>query len=176
MTEAVPNRSDIVVRVLDVKRYYGEGENATKALDGISLDIHRGEYLSIMGPSGSGKTTLFNMIGGIDSPTEGIDPEQQEVGAIRFGLGDGALNEGRQSHLDGAVDRDLDDPGTSGGRQVIGQEAAFRQYQGQEGEQEHQEDPRGSAWTVFHLSSHFNSLSPLDSARTCAIVQSALGP
>jgi putative ABC transport system ATP-binding protein len=72
MTEAVPNRSDIVVRVLDVKRYYGEGENATKALDGISLDIHRGEYLSIMGPSGSGKTTLFNMIGGIDSPTEGM--------------------------------------------------------------------------------------------------------
>jgi len=72
MTEAVPNRSDIVVRVLDVKRYYGEGENVTKALDGISLDIHRGEYLSIMGPSGSGKTTLFNMIGGIDSPTEGM--------------------------------------------------------------------------------------------------------
>jgi putative ABC transport system ATP-binding protein len=72
MTEPVPNRSDLVVRVLDVKRYYGEGENATKALDGISLDIHRGEYLSIMGPSGSGKTTLFNMIGGIDSPTEGM--------------------------------------------------------------------------------------------------------
>ena len=63
---------DLVVRTLDVKRYYGEGEGVTKALDGVSLDIYRGEYLSIMGPSGSGKTTLFNMIGGIDSPTEGM--------------------------------------------------------------------------------------------------------
>jgi putative ABC transport system ATP-binding protein len=44
----------------------------TKALDGITLDVFRGEYLSIMGPSGSGKSTLFNMMGGIDSPTEGM--------------------------------------------------------------------------------------------------------
>ena len=72
MHETPGNRSDIVVRVLDVKRYYGDGETVTKALDGISLDIYRGEYLSIMGPSGSGKSTLFNMIGGIDSPTSGM--------------------------------------------------------------------------------------------------------
>ncbi len=72
MTEAINIYEDIVVRVLDVKRYYGSGEAVTKALDGISLDIYRGEYLSIMGPSGSGKSTLFNMIGGIDSPTEGM--------------------------------------------------------------------------------------------------------
>lgn len=64
--------ADIVIRALDVKRYYGEGEAVTKALDGINLDVRRGEYLSIMGPSGSGKSTLFNMIGGIDSPTEGM--------------------------------------------------------------------------------------------------------
>ncbi len=63
---------DIVIRALDVKRYYGSGDAVTKALDGISLDVYRGEYLSIMGPSGSGKSTLFNMIGGIDSPTEGM--------------------------------------------------------------------------------------------------------
>ena len=63
---------DIVIRALDVKRYYGEGEEATKALDGITLNVYRGEYLSIMGPSGSGKSTLFNMIGGIDAPTEGM--------------------------------------------------------------------------------------------------------
>lgn len=72
MAEANEIQNDIVVRVLDVKRYYGSGEAVTKALDGISLDIYRGEYLSIMGPSGSGKSTLFNMIGGIDSPTEGM--------------------------------------------------------------------------------------------------------
>ncbi|MFW6303434.1 MAG: ABC transporter ATP-binding protein [Candidatus Sumerlaeota bacterium] len=63
---------DIVIRAIDVKRYYGSGEALTKALDGVSLDIYRGEYLSIMGPSGSGKSTLFNMIGGIDAPTEGM--------------------------------------------------------------------------------------------------------
>jgi len=64
---------DIVIRSIDVKRHYhGDGGNVTKALDGITLDVRRGEYLSIMGPSGSGKSTLFNMIGGIDSPTEGM--------------------------------------------------------------------------------------------------------
>ena len=41
------------------------------ALDGVDLDIRRGEYISIMGPSGSGKSTLFNMIGGLDLPSEG---------------------------------------------------------------------------------------------------------
>jgi putative ABC transport system ATP-binding protein len=63
----------IVLRAVDVKRYYhGEDGSVTKALDGVTLDVVRGEYLSIMGPSGSGKSTLFNMIGGIDCPTEGM--------------------------------------------------------------------------------------------------------
>ncbi|NLB56173.1 MAG: ABC transporter ATP-binding protein [Lentisphaerae bacterium] len=70
--ETEDSRQDIVIRALNVKRYYGSGEAVTKALDGITLDVYRGEYLSIMGPSGSGKSTLFNMIGGIDSPTEGM--------------------------------------------------------------------------------------------------------
>lgn len=65
-------QQDTVIRAIDVKRYYGSGETVTKALDGVTLDVPRGEYLSIMGPSGSGKSTLFNMIGGIDSPTEGM--------------------------------------------------------------------------------------------------------
>jgi putative ABC transport system ATP-binding protein len=63
---------DVVIRALDVKRYYQQGDETIKALDGVTLDVYRGEYLSIMGPSGSGKSTLFNMIGGIDSPTEGM--------------------------------------------------------------------------------------------------------
>jgi putative ABC transport system ATP-binding protein len=63
---------DIVIRAIDVKRHYGSGDAVTRALDGVTLDVYRGEYLSIMGPSGSGKSTLFNMIGGLDSPTEGM--------------------------------------------------------------------------------------------------------
>ena len=67
------NEQDVVIRAIDVERYYhGDSGTVTKALDGISLNIYKGEYLSIMGPSGSGKSTLFNMIGGIDSPTRGM--------------------------------------------------------------------------------------------------------
>jgi putative ABC transport system ATP-binding protein len=47
------------------------GDVETKALQGASLDIYAGEYLSILGPSGSGKSTLFNQIGGLDKPTSG---------------------------------------------------------------------------------------------------------
>jgi len=73
LTENAPTHPrDIVIRAINVKRYYGSGEAVTKALDGVTLDVYRGEYLSIMGPSGSGKTTLFNMIGGIDAPSSGM--------------------------------------------------------------------------------------------------------
>jgi putative ABC transport system ATP-binding protein len=70
--EAPAQPRDIVIRAIDVKRYYGKGDAVTKALDGVTIDVYRGEYLAIMGPSGSGKSTLFNMIGGIDAPSEGM--------------------------------------------------------------------------------------------------------
>ena len=63
--------SDNIIEVRDVKRRYMMGEEVVWALAGVELDVKRGEYLSIMGPSGSGKSTLFNMIGGLDRPTEG---------------------------------------------------------------------------------------------------------
>ncbi|MEM2961268.1 MAG: ABC transporter ATP-binding protein [Candidatus Bathyarchaeia archaeon] len=47
------------------------GQTTVKALDGVTVKIKRGEYLSVMGPSGSGKTTFFNMVGGLDRPTRG---------------------------------------------------------------------------------------------------------
>jgi putative ABC transport system ATP-binding protein len=59
------------VRVRNVIKKYELGAVIVEALRGINLEIRRGEYISIMGPSGSGKTTLFNMIGGLDKPTEG---------------------------------------------------------------------------------------------------------
>ncbi len=63
--------SDYVIRAVDVRKIYRTGEVETHALRGATLDIHRGEYLSIMGPSGSGKTTFFNAIGGLSKPTTG---------------------------------------------------------------------------------------------------------
>lgn len=62
---------DVLISARGIKRLYAlEGENVW-ALAGVDLDIYRGEYVSIMGPSGSGKSTLFNMVGGLDHPTEG---------------------------------------------------------------------------------------------------------
>jgi len=62
---------DIVIELRDLYRHYTMGEDTVKALDGVNLEIKRGEYVSIVGPSGSGKTTLFNLIGGLDKPTGG---------------------------------------------------------------------------------------------------------
>jgi len=63
--------NDSVITIRGVTRRYELGDEVVMALDGIDLDIVRGEYLSIMGPSGSGKSTLFNMIGGLDLPSDG---------------------------------------------------------------------------------------------------------
>ncbi len=60
-----------VVRTQQVKKIYKMGDIEVHALRGIDLEIYTGEYLSIMGPSGSGKSTFFNMVGGLDKPTEG---------------------------------------------------------------------------------------------------------
>lgn len=66
-----------------LSREYRRGENVIKPLDGLDLDIERGEFLALMGPSGSGKTTLLNLIAGIDSPTEGsLRVARVEVGSM----------------------------------------------------------------------------------------------
>ncbi len=62
---------DTVIELRNLLRYYQMGDETVKALDGVDLNIGRGEYVSIVGPSGSGKTTLFNLIGGLDKPTDG---------------------------------------------------------------------------------------------------------
>jgi len=60
-----------VVRTQQVKKIYKMGNTEVHALRGVDLEIYTGEYLSLMGPSGSGKSTLFNMVGGLDKPSEG---------------------------------------------------------------------------------------------------------
>jgi putative ABC transport system ATP-binding protein len=59
------------VRVRNLIKRYEMGSSIIGALQGVNFEIRRGEYISIIGPSGSGKSTLFNMIGGLDKPTEG---------------------------------------------------------------------------------------------------------
>ena len=63
--------AETVVKTEDVVKEYRMGNNIVRALDGINIEIARGEYISLMGPSGSGKSTLFNMIGALDGPTGG---------------------------------------------------------------------------------------------------------
>ncbi len=60
-----------VLHVQNIEKYYGNKDNLTKALDGISFGIHEGEFVGIMGPSGSGKTTLLNCVSTIDKVTSG---------------------------------------------------------------------------------------------------------
>jgi putative ABC transport system ATP-binding protein len=60
-----------MIRCIDVRKVYRQGKNEITALDGVSLDIARGEFAVIMGPSGSGKSTLLHLIGGLDRPTSG---------------------------------------------------------------------------------------------------------
>ncbi|MDD3904564.1 MAG: ABC transporter ATP-binding protein [Sphaerochaeta sp.] len=61
-----------VIKLQDVRRYFVVGDFVIKALDGVSVDIQRGEFTSIMGPSGSGKSTMMNLIGCLDTPTSGL--------------------------------------------------------------------------------------------------------
>jgi putative ABC transport system ATP-binding protein len=87
-----------LIEVRDLYKVYGSGDNLTPALDGINLDVARGELLAIMGPSGSGKSTLMNILGCLDVPTMGTyhldgddvaemdDDQLAEVRAAKIGF------------------------------------------------------------------------------------------
>ena len=60
-----------VLQTFDLKKYYGEGPNLTRALDGVDFSVEDGEFVAVVGTSGSGKSTLLHMMGGLDTPTSG---------------------------------------------------------------------------------------------------------
>ena len=62
---------EIMLKLTDVSKTYGEGEAAVHALKKVNLEIEKKEFAAVIGPSGSGKSTLLNICGGLDSPTSG---------------------------------------------------------------------------------------------------------
>jgi putative ABC transport system ATP-binding protein len=88
--------SDSLVRIRDVHKYFTRGSERIDVLQGVNVDIPRGEFLALMGPSGSGKTTLLNLIGGLDRPTSGaIEVEGQRLND----LGGAALSRWRSRNI-----------------------------------------------------------------------------
>jgi putative ABC transport system ATP-binding protein len=88
--------SELIVRASKVHKSFRRGSEQIDVLQGVNLEIPRGEFLALMGPSGSGKTTLLNLIGGLDTPTEG----RIEVGGVDISrMGGAALARWRSQNI-----------------------------------------------------------------------------
>ncbi|MCF0168281.1 MAG: ATP-binding cassette domain-containing protein, partial [Bacteroidales bacterium] len=60
-----------ILKVENLTKVYGSGNNEVRALDGVSFSVEKGQFVAIIGPSGSGKSTLLHILGGVDAPTGG---------------------------------------------------------------------------------------------------------
>ena len=88
--------SDSLVSIRDLRKIYHRGGERIDVLQGVNLQIPSGDFLALMGPSGSGKTTLLNLIGGLDTPSEG----SIEVGGDRIdNMSGGRLSAWRARHI-----------------------------------------------------------------------------
>ena len=86
----------VLVEIRKLSKVYERGREKIEVLHSVDLDIEKGDFLALMGPSGSGKTTLLNLIGGLDSPTEGT---LTVAGRRIDNLGEGALAKWRASNV-----------------------------------------------------------------------------
>jgi putative ABC transport system ATP-binding protein len=87
---------ETLVRIRDLHKVYRRGNERIDVLQGVTLDIPPGDFLALMGPSGSGKTTLLNLMGALDTPTEG----SIEVGGDRIDkMSGGRLSAWRARHI-----------------------------------------------------------------------------
>ncbi len=74
----------IILQTQELKKIYGRGENAVHALDGVDLQIDKGEFVAVVGTSGSGKSTLLHMLGGLDRPTSGsVEVDGQAIFSLK---------------------------------------------------------------------------------------------
>ena len=62
----------VILKTTDLRKYYGEGDTAVRALDGVNLAVAKGEFVAVVGTSGSGKSTLLHLLGGLDRPSGGM--------------------------------------------------------------------------------------------------------
>ena len=77
-------QKEVIISATDIVKTFGKGTNSVRAVDGISLDIYKGELVAITGQSGSGKSTLLNLLGGLDKPDSGrITALGEELTAIK---------------------------------------------------------------------------------------------
>lgn len=73
-----------ILSAKQLSKYYGKGENLTKALDGVDVSVEKGEFVAVIGASGSGKSTLLHMLGGLDVPTSGsVKIADREIGKLK---------------------------------------------------------------------------------------------
>ncbi len=90
------SQNELVVKLRDVHKVFHRGSERIDVLQGVNLEVRRGEFLGLMGPSGSGKTTLLNLVGGLDQPTQG----SVEVAGERIDkLPAGKLAQWRSRHI-----------------------------------------------------------------------------
>lgn len=73
-----------VLAAFNLKKYYGKGSNMVKALDGVDIEVSKGEFVAIVGTSGSGKSTLLHILGGLDYSTEGkVIIDNNDISSMR---------------------------------------------------------------------------------------------